>query len=103
MKTEICVCMLAGIVMYEVIGDEKLLDVGQSIYDYRSKISAFQQVDLSAVSYELQTLLGPMLSVPPAARPSAISMTGSQYFPVRSKHLYNKKGLCFSAVITIAP
>lgn len=66
--------------MYEVIGDKKLLDVGQSIYDYRSKIAAFQQVDLSAVSYELQTLLGPMLSVTPAARPSAISITGSQYF-----------------------
>ncbi|KAL0052017.1 hypothetical protein WJX82_006565 [Trebouxia sp. C0006] len=69
-----------GIVMYEVIGDKKLLDVGQSIYDYRSKIAAFQQVDLSAVPYELQTLLGPMLSVTPAARPSAISITGSKYF-----------------------
>jgi len=95
--------MLAGIVMYEVIGGKQLLDVGQSIYDYRSKISAFQQVDLSAVSYELQTLLGPMLSVTPAARPSAISITGSQYFQVRSKHLYNKKGLCLLAVITIVP
>ena len=79
--------MLAGIVMYEVIGDKKLLDVGQSIYDYRSKIAAFQQVDLSAVPYELQTLLGPMLSVTPAARPSAISITGSKYCQVRSKHL----------------
>ncbi|KAL0038526.1 hypothetical protein WJX77_009542 [Trebouxia sp. C0004] len=69
-----------GIVMYEVIAGKQLLDVGQSIYDYRSKISAFQQVDLSAVSYELQTLLGPMLSLTPAARPSAISITGSQYF-----------------------
>ena len=95
--------MLAGIVMYEVIGDKKLLDVGQSIYDYRSKIAAFQQVDLSAVSYELQTLLGPMLSVTPAARPSAISITGSQYFQVRSKHLQNNKSLCLSAVITIGP
>ncbi|KAA6417121.1 MAG: kinase family, partial [Trebouxia sp. A1-2] len=69
-----------GIVMYEVIGDKKLLNVGQSLYEYRSKISAFQQVDLSAVAYELQSLLGPMLSVTPAARPSAISITGSQYF-----------------------
>lgn len=92
--------MLAGIVMYEVIGDKKLLD-GQSIYDYRSKISAFQQVDLSAVPYELQTLLGPMLSVTPAARPSAISITGSQYFQVRSKHLSNKCALW--AVVMIAP
>ncbi len=95
--------MLAGIVMYEVIGDKKLLDVGQSLYDYRSKISAFQQVDLSALPYELHTLLGPMLSVTPAARPSAISITGSQYFQVRSKHLCNKKGLCLSVVITTAP
>jgi len=87
MQPKIWIHMLAGIVMYEVIGDKKLLDVGQSIYDYRSKIAAFQQVDLSAVPYELQTLLGPMLSVTPAARPSAISITGSKYFQVRSKHL----------------
>ena len=77
--------MRAGIVMYEMIGEKLLLDVGQSAYDYYSKISAFQQVDLSAVPYELQTLLGPMLSVTPAARPSAISITGSQYFQVRAK------------------
>lgn len=79
--------MLAGIVMYEMIGEKLLLDVGQSAYDYYSKISSFQQVDLSAVPYELQTLLGPMLSVTPAARPSAISITGSQYFQVRAKQL----------------
>ena len=74
--------MFAGIVMYEMIGEKQLLHVGQSSYEYYSKISSFQQLDLSAVPYELQTLLGPMLAVPPAARPSAISITGSQYFQV---------------------
>lgn len=69
-----------GLVMYEVIGEKQLLNVGQSVYDYTSKIASFHQLDLSAVPYELQTLLGPMLSVAPPARPSAISITGSQYF-----------------------
>lgn len=73
---------LAGLVMYEVIGEKQLLNVGQSVYDYTSKIASFHQLDLSAVPYELQTLLGPMLTVPPPARPSAISITGSQYFQV---------------------
>ena len=68
--------------MYEVIGERQLLDVGQSAYDYYSKIASFHQLDLSRVAYELQSLLGPMLSVAPAARPSAISITGSQYFQV---------------------
>ena len=77
MNTELCVCVLAGIVMYEVIGDKKLLDVGQSIYDYRSKISAFQQVDLSAVPYELQTLLGPMLLGPQPSPLQALSTSRS--------------------------
>lgn len=74
--------VLAGLVMYEVIGKAQLLGVGQSVYDYHSKIASFHQLDLSAVPYELQTLLGPMLSVAPSARPSAISITGSQYFQV---------------------
>ncbi|KAL3160085.1 hypothetical protein ABBQ32_010866 [Trebouxia sp. C0010 RCD-2024] len=69
-----------GVVMYEVIGEKQLLNVGQSAYDYYSKIASFHQLDLSCVPYELQTLLGPMLSVAPSARPSAISITGSQYF-----------------------
>ena len=68
--------------MFEVIGGKQLLPVGPSLYEYRSKIASFQQLDLSAVPYELQSLLGPMLSVAPAARPSAISITGSQYFQV---------------------
>ena len=68
--------------MYEVIGGKQLLDVGQSAYDYYSKIASFHQLDLSQVPYELQALLGPMLAVAPAARPSAISITGSQYFQV---------------------
>ena len=68
--------------MYEVIGEQQLLNVGQSAYDYYSKIASFHQLDLSAVPYELQSLLGPMLSVAPSARPSAISITGSQYFQV---------------------
>ena len=72
----------AGVVMYEVIGERQLLDVGQSLYEYRSKIASFMQLDLSAVPYELQTLLGQMLSTTPAARPSAISITGSQHFQV---------------------
>lgn len=73
--------------MYEVIGERQLLDVGQSSYEYHSKISSFQQLDLSAVPYELQTLLASMLSVAPAARPSAISITGSQYFQVSSAYV----------------
>lgn len=68
--------------MFEVIGGRQLLPVGPSLYEYRSKVASFQQLDLSAVPYELQSLLGPMLSVAPAARPSAISITGSQYFQV---------------------
>lgn len=74
--------VLAGLVMYEVTGKRQLLGVGQSVYEYHSKIASFHQLDLSAVPYELQTLLGPMLSVAPSARPSAISITGSQYFQV---------------------
>ena len=69
--------------MYEVIGERQLLDVNQSLYKYRSKIASFMQLDLSAVPYDLQTLLGQMLSTAPAARPSAISITGSQYFQVQ--------------------
>ena len=68
--------------MYEVIGEKQLLEVGQSLYDYRSKIASFQQLDMSAVPYELQALIGQMLSIAPAARPSAISITGSQFFQV---------------------
>ena len=68
--------------MYEVTGKRQLLGVGQSSYEYQSKIASFNQLDLSAVPYELQSLLGPMLSVAPSARPSAISITGSQYFQV---------------------
>lgn len=68
--------------MYEVIGEKQLLEVGQSLYDYRSKIASLQQLDLSAVPYELQALIGQMLSIAPAARPSAISITGSQFFQV---------------------
>lgn len=75
----------AAVVMYEVIGETQLLDVGQSLYEYRSKIASFMQLDLSAVPYELQTLLGQMLSTAPAARPSAISITGSQHFQVHPK------------------
>ena len=74
--------------MYEVIGDRQLLDVGQSVYEYYSKIASFQQLDLSAVPYELQSLLVPMLSTAPSARPSAISITGSQYFQVFSTSVY---------------
>ena len=80
--------MLAGLVMYEVVGERQLLGVGQSAYDYYSKIASFHQLDLSAVPYELQTLLGPMLSVAPSARPSAISITGSQYFQVGAELIY---------------
>ena len=58
--------------MYEVIGDKQLLNVGQSSYEYYSKIASFQQLDLSAVPYELQSLLVPMLSTAPSAPPSAI-------------------------------
>lgn len=68
--------------MYEVIGKRQLLGVGQSSYDYHSTIASLHQLDLSAVPYELQTLLGPMLAIAPSARPSAISITGSQYFQV---------------------
>lgn len=68
--------------MYEVTGKRQLLGVGQNSYEYQSKIASFNQLDLSAVPYELQTLLGLMLSVAPSARPSAISITGSQYFQV---------------------
>ena len=45
--------MCIGLVMYEVIGDKQLLNVGQSTYDYNSKMASFQKLDLSAVPYEL--------------------------------------------------
>lgn len=74
--------------MYELIGEKQLLDVSHNLYEYRSKIASFEHLNLSAVPYGLQQLLGQMLLLAPAARPSAISITGSEYFQVHFAFVY---------------
>lgn len=68
--------------MYAVIAEQQLLNVNHSLSEYRLKIAALSHSNLSALPHGLQMLLGQMLSTNAAARPSAISVTGSQYFQV---------------------
>ncbi|GMH34388.1 hypothetical protein BSKO_02222 [Bryopsis sp. KO-2023] len=78
--TPACDIFSFGLVAFEVFAKRPLLDVREELMEYKSKVASIGQVDLSAISPQLQYTLRSMLIASPSSRPPASAFSSAPFF-----------------------